>query len=337
MTRSGLTSLDVWKAIILYGLNNATYKMGLAQTLLQLTSQDKTEVSWIELSQTFFENYLERINNSNLPQQANPSRRTVMERIVNSYNLGEINRYQAIERVGQEAFNDVIPRFHNIWRHANLLNEKFYHFDFGKKLYLRDEIHLINEREQKVLMDEVETRWSLLEGAFKLSHENWDLANDIREIYLSQGSSKRINLTDNIPFLSAYQGNCCFYCGEEIKDSDIHVDHVLPRQFIQHDEVWNLVLSHSLCNLNKDDALVGPHYVAKLIMRNENIMGSNHPWKYKISGALGSNKKARNKSLKNHYENAKIVLNHRYWESSPSYNRENDLFFKRLITNLNNP
>ena len=136
--------------------------------------------------------------------------------------------------------------------------------------------------------------------------------------------------------LKGYQGNVCFYCGEHIDDSDIHVDHVLPRQVIRHDEIWNLVLSHSLCNLHKDDFLVGKHYLEKLILRNENIMGSNHPWKKKISETLGATKNERIKTTLKHYDDVKVVLNNRYWENSPSYNRETDPFYKRLITVINN-
>ncbi len=106
---------------------------------------------------------------------------------------------------------------------------------------------------------------------------NWDeLSNSIRDIYIQNGY-KRTNLTGNIDFLKGYQGNVCFYCGEPINQFDAHVDYFLPRQLIQHDEIWNLVLSHSICNLNKNVSLVGEHYFLKLIARNENIMGSNHP------------------------------------------------------------
>ena len=34
------------------------------------------------------------------------------------------------------------------------------------------------------------------------------------------------------------------------------------------------------CNMLKSDLLVADHFVQKLIIRNENIMGSSHPWKY---------------------------------------------------------
>ena len=67
-----------------------------------------------------------------------------------------------------------------------------------------------------------------------------------------------------------YQGNVCFYCGEVM--TDVHVDHVLPRQIIQRDDIWDLVLAHDHCNQMKSDLLVGPNYIDKLIKRNENIM-----------------------------------------------------------------
>lgn len=127
----------------------------------------------------------------------------------------------------------------------------------------------------------------------------------------------------------------CFYCGEPMGD-DIHVDHVLPRQVINHDEVWNLVLAHGDCNLLKSDRLVGEHFIRKLIARNENIMGSNHPWKSKIQTALGTTPKRRANTLKAHYDNMKMVLGRYYWGGAESYDPACDPFYRRLITALNN-
>ena len=242
---------------------------------------------------------------------------------------------RALEMIGVEAFIDVIPRFQTIGTDKTIIGEKFYHFDFGNKLYLHDSLFKIVESDKLNLLSEIDARWSLLEGAFKINQGDWTLSNDIREMYITSGYERK-PLSSNIPFLKGYQGNVCFYCGEKIEDSDIHVDHVLPRQVLRHDEIWNLVLSHSLCNLHKDDFLVGKHYLEKLILRNENIMGSNHPWKKKISETLGSTKTERLKNTLKHYEDVKVVLNNRYWENSPSYNRETDPFYKRLITVINN-
>ena len=327
--------VDYWKGIVLYGLNQATYKIALGKTLLDLASQKKEAVDWDQLSKVYLDTYIERLKSNYNPQQSNPSRKTKMERIIDSLNKGIIDYNDAINSVATDGFNDVVPRFQTIGTDKDIVGDKFYHFDFGKKLYLHDATFLINETYNQELTDELDARWSLLEGAFSLAHGDFKLSNDVRDVYL-ENSYTRTNITGNIPFLQGYQGNTCFYCGERISDKDVHVDHVMPRQFIQHDEIWNLVLSHSICNMNKNDSLIGKHYFDKLVARNENIMGSNHPWKKKIADALGDTPVKRNKSMLYHYDNAKIVLKNNYWENSPHYNRETDPFFKRLITKLNN-
>ena len=329
------SNVDYWKAIILYGLNQATYKIALGKTLLELAEKNKSEIDWHLLSKVYFDNYLQRLESSPRPQQSNPSRKTVMERIVKQYKLNKINYDEAISKVGSDAFNDVIPRFQTIGKDKDIANERFYHFIHGKKLILHDSVFQIQEENSRELFSEIDARWSLLEGAFTVATGDCELRNDIIDVYLIKGYD-RTNITKNIPFLQGYQGNLCFYCAEKIIENDIHVDHVLPRQFIQHDEIWNLVLSHSLCNLHKSDSLVGKHYLQKLLARNENIIGSNHPWKKKIIDALGVSPATRGKNLWNHYENARIVLRNKFWENSPNYNKENDPFFKQLITKLNN-
>jgi hypothetical protein len=327
---------DYWKGIILYGLNAATYKMALATSLLEFAKSGENKISWDDLSASFYENYRQRLLDNPSPQQATPGRLTVLERIVNKENQGKLNRTQAIEEVGLAGFKDVIPRFQTIGRDAHIAKGAFYEFDFGKSISLKDELLHLGETSFVELSDEVEARWRLLEGAFSINHsqENFKLANDIRDIYLHDGY-KRTPLTHNIPFLSGYQGNVCFYCGEAL-GTDVHVDHVLPRQIINHDEIWNLVLSHPDCNLQKSDKLVGPQFIEKLIARNENIMGSNHPWKRKIETLLGGSKAARISSVKNHYDLVKTARGRVFWGGSENYNPENDVFYRRLVTILNN-
>ena len=180
----------------------------------------------------------------------------------------------------------------------------------------------------------MDTRWSTLEGAFKIKAENYELANDILETYIIKGE-KRQNLTKLIPFLKMYSGLECFYCGQVIPDDDVHVDHVIPREVLNHDQLWNLVLAHSYCNLKKSNQLVGKHFIEKLIFRNENIMGSNHPWKNKISRDLGADKMSRRSNLTSHYENAKIIIGPYYWNNESSYNPATDDFYRKFITIIN--
>lgn len=330
------TNSEYWKAIILYGLNSATYKIALGKTLLELGKREENSVAWDTLAKEFLDRYIERLSKGEkLPQQSNPSRLTKIERLVNKLNSGKLNYSEAIDVVGKKGFKDVIPRFQTIGTNSEIVSEYFYSFDFGKKLILHDSLLSICESSIEEMESELEARWSLLEGAFLINHENWHLANDVRGIYLDNGYQRR-NLTENIPFLQAYQGNRCFYCGEPISEDNIEVDHVLPRQVLQHDEEWNLVLSHSLCNSKKGDQLIGEHFIRKLIQRNENLIGSNHPWKNKIKASLGKTKAKRRSSLRNHYNNVKKVLGPNYWNGDSGYNPASDPFYKKLITVLNN-
>ena len=326
---------DYWRSIILYGLNQATYKIALGKTLVSLSENNLNHVPWDTLSLEFLKQYQKRLNvEEPMPQQANPSRRTFMERAVRKLDLGSTDIDETIFNVGQEGFNDVIRRFHNIAKFTDFQG-KFYSYDFGKSITLTDNLHNVVEQHNKDIVDELDSRWALLEGAFTIKADNYELANEILDTYLLRGEERK-NLTNNIPFLQGYQGNICFYCAEKIEEGDCHVDHVLPRMVLNHDQIWNLVLAHSYCNMSKSDKLVGDHFMEKLIQRNENIMGSNHPWKHKISLDLGKTKKLRASNLLKHYENVKSVLGNNYWFGASSYNPQNDDFYKKLITKLNN-
>ena len=62
---------DYWKASILYGLNQATFKIALGKSLLSLASEGNTKISWETLSKGFFLQYQKRLTKDNpMPQQA---------------------------------------------------------------------------------------------------------------------------------------------------------------------------------------------------------------------------------------------------------------------------
>lgn len=336
---SKFSDADVWKGIILYGLNTATYKLALAQCLIDFSRSQKSIVSWDELSETFLHKYISRLKSTQMPQQGDSRKLSVMERVVKQLNLGVISYEKAIIQVSSKGLENVVPRFQTIGSHRQIgdldISKCFYEFDYGNSLSLKDSILSFSNEKLLEMEQEAVARWSLLEGAFYIQNQSFELANDIREIYLSSGYFRK-NLTGNVPFLQGYQGNTCFYCGESIEGSP-HVDHVLPRQVLNHDEIWNLVLAHLDCNLHKSDKVVSPHFIEKLILRNENIMGSNHPWKNKIRKALGNSPQRGAKSLNYHYDNVKQVLGENYWGGSRFYNPNSDPFYRRLITVINRP
>ncbi|GAB3724065.1 hypothetical protein GCM10027594_05170 [Hymenobacter agri] len=331
------TDEEYWGAIVLYGLNSATYKMALGKTLLDLGKQGLVEVPWDVLARVYLDNYTARLTGPTaLPQQGNPTRLTIMERIVRRYQQGTLEYSQAITEVAATAFSDVIPRFQTIGNNKELARGKFYEFSQGKSLTLTDGLLTLTQSAQlSEFRNQLNSRWNLLEGAFQMTRDHSQLSNDVRDIYLVNGY-QRTSLTANIPFLEGYQGNACFYCAEPIPEGDVHVDHVLPRQVLLHDEIWNLVLAHSYCNTSKSDKLVGEHYLTKLIQRNENIMGSNHPWKARMERDLGSTGIQRAKKLRWHYENVRKAMGPNYWGGIATYNPSTDPFFRKFITVLNN-
>ena len=173
------------------------------------------------------------------PQLVNANRQTVMERVVAMMNNGRLQREEAIDRVVQEAFGDVIPRFHTVVDRPSPV--RFYeHTSTG--LVLTDQVfEVFISEDSDGLLQEISSRWDLLEGAFEMRREGLALENDLRLFYLARGYD-RTNLTHTRPVLNGYQQGVCFYCGE-LMGEDVHVDHVIPRQFLHHDEIWNLVLS----------------------------------------------------------------------------------------------
>jgi 5-methylcytosine-specific restriction endonuclease McrA len=319
---------DFWRTIILYGLNQATYKIALGQSLIRFSEQQKNFVSMTELAEDFFDMYKERLK-SGKPQLAQPNRLTAMERIVTEFNIGKITRFEAIEKVERDAFNDVIDRFHTVDKLE--IPMRFYEKS-DKGIYIFDNVYdIFSDKDNAVLVNELNSRWDLLEGAFEIKRNNSHIVNDIRKIYLVNGY-ERTDITKNRSVLNGYQNNVCFYCGEHMSEEDVHVDHVIPRQLINHDDIWNLVLSHGFCNLQKSDNLPDRHYIEKLIERNEYFIKSSHPISNKLKGQLGNTPKQRRSTVDTIYEHAKMVL--APWMGINGYNPVTDPFYKTFIRSI---
>jgi hypothetical protein len=325
---------EYWRTIILYGGNVATYKIALGKSIIDFAKAKKSTVNMTELSIKFFEEYKERLN-KNMPQLSIPNRKTVMETVVDLYKIGSISYDKAIDMVKQNAFNDVIPRFHNL--NGQPIDMKFY--DINKSgLVLTDNIfRLCEEKDLDILVDELLSRWSLLEASFEMSKEQAYISNDADQIrleYLKKGYP-RTNITHLVPVLNGYQKGICFYCGESIINQTIHVDHVIPRRFLNHDEIWNLVLAHDFCNEQKTDLIPPKEYIEKLIQRNEYFIISNHPIKNKLIVSLGLTSKQRRNYIYKVYEDCKSVLGYRYtWDGIKGYNPSTDEFYKTIVREL---
>jgi hypothetical protein len=326
-----LDARDYWRAVILYGLNTATYKIALGSCLLDFVANDRSHVSMHDLAEAFFDAYRTRLE-SGKPQLVLPNRLTVMERVVREYRAGRLTRDQAIDRVEQQAFGDVVPRFHTV---DNMpLPAKFYE-PSPNGLVLTDELFRVaSEANTEELRQELDSRWDLLEAAYEMRRDsNLGLVNDVREIYLARGY-ERTDVTPMRSVLGAYQRWECFYCREQMAGTDSQVDHLFPRQMLHHDDSWNLVLAHRLCNQQKSDALPPAKYIERLINRNEDMIASNHPLKQQLIEQLGATAEARRSFTLSVFSDARLVIGYT-WEGIRGFDPEDDQLYRAIVRSIN--
>lgn len=319
-----------WRAIVLYGLNTATYKIALGRALSELARAGRDRVSMNELAEVFFDLYVTRLRNGGRPQLSHPNRLTVMERVVTLHNAGRIDREEAIARVARDAFDDVLPRFHTVGDRAVPIS--FYETTPDGLVLTDAAFELLTPPEATVLDAELGARWDLLEAAFELKRDPGHLANDVRRIYIERGYERR-SVTHMRDVLHGYQQGRCFYCGELIPAGTGHVDHVIPRQVIQHDEPWNLVLAHALCNEQKSDLLPSERSIALLVARNEHLIASNHPLKQQLIAQLGRTPEQRSRTVMEAYEDARRVIPHT-WEKVRGFDPSTDVLYQTIIRRL---
>ena len=144
---------------------------------------------------------------------------------------------------------------------------------------------------------------------------------------------ERKDLTPLRPVLDQYQHNTCFYCGLELYEP-IHVDHVIPYQAILHHQVWNLVLSHKACNLDKLDFIVSYDFIKKLKERNEFVLKSDLPFKQHLKKVLGTTYQERSQTVDKDYDYAKRKII-RLWGGSDNFDPSKDEIWKKYVRAIN--
>ncbi len=297
--------IDQWRALILYGRNVATYKIALGKVLLDLARREHTTINMPELAEAFLDTYIERLAQAARPQLNVSGRKTLMERVVGGVSANVLQRNRAIEIVARDGFNDVVPRFHTL--PVGQLGSPFYHQETYRLILDDSLIALAKSSHCAELDSELDSRWSLLETAFEPNYSPALLGTDGEQIIYAS-AFQRLAVTSARPVLWGYQNGRCFYCGELLETDNAHVDHLIPRAYIQHDEIWNLVLAHQSCNLRKSDNIPPQEYLDALYRRNEYYIASNHPIKDHLVVATGRTAKARATYVRNVYDAASLAI-----------------------------
>jgi len=167
-TADSSATLEAWRSIISQGRTTSTYKLALASCLGRFVEQGKVRVSRRELAEAFLGVYLARLVSSagtGMPQLADPTKRCVVERVVYQLMSGRITRDQAVERLKNEAFVDVLPRFHTVG--SGQVPVRFFEYDRDFLSLTPHAYEILSDGDRRAeLMREVQDRWKEQELKF---------------------------------------------------------------------------------------------------------------------------------------------------------------------------
>jgi hypothetical protein len=318
---------DYWRSVVLFGLNVASYKFGLAKSLLELAPTDQNFIRLDELAVPFARNLAEHVAIAN--KQATSSSSRFLDSI-RKFNSGEIDHDVLIKQTVSLGFNNVIDAVHVVNRAP--IPVRFFTDERNQRggIVITDELFKLKESIQFAnLSPEAEGRWRLVETAWHLKLNpalltvRYDPASSL--LFARDERQERIDVTSSRQALDGYQKGKCFYCFRDISidaaNGDLaDVDHFLPHTILFRGEteenlngVWNLVLACRECNRGeKGKSARVPHlkYLERLNTRNNFLIDSHHPLRETLIGQTGQTEEARQRYLQHQYNEAKRLLIH---------------------------
>ena len=97
-----------WRALILFGVNTATYKFAFAKSLLELVDKETTNIYLEDLAKPFALNLAEHLRAS--PKQINSNTSSYLNEIAR-FNKGEIDIATIVKSTQKDGFKYVIDAF----------------------------------------------------------------------------------------------------------------------------------------------------------------------------------------------------------------------------------
>jgi len=322
-----LETHDVWRAIILYGQNVATYKFALAKALLEFSRSGAETVSLDQLAEPYARNICEHLEQAD---KQITSRSSSFLNACRAYNRGDIERDELLAITTQRGFANVIDAFHVVNR-EDVPTRFFVDERASNTKGIRITDHLLNLQAHPQftsLPSEVESRWRLVESAWTLQMPRAALTVDHEAetglLIPNARLWRRQPITRARDALNGYQQGVCFYCNatislaandEALPDVDHFFPHTLKPTGVGHpiDGVWNLVLACQSCNRGargKFTRLPTLAYLEKLNARNTYLIDSHHPLRETLRMQTGRSQRERERFLQQTYGAAKALLVH---------------------------
>lgn len=327
-----LSADSLWRAIILFGRNSATYKFAFAKTLLDSIDEEKTILRLDDLAKPFSQYLIQHLRAGYSQGNEGQFVSTLTSHIKDpeSTSLDEV-----IEVTKRDGFKNVVNAFQNVA--GGTIPRKFYDGEYqgrNTQIVLTDELLGLRDSIQyENFMDETEARWRLVETAWnlKINPNNLEVKYDElgEMLFIETDIMKRVDVSKSRDSLNGYQDGKCFYCCNDLSivtssENICHVDHLLPhankRQHLPANinGVWNLVLACSDCNGAGEKGARTPdrRFLEKLHDRNEHYISSKHPLAETIVNQTGRSTEGRESFLRKHYD---IALSSSPLPWSPSY------------------
>ena len=324
-----LSDKDLFRSVVLYGRNVASYKFALAESLLQLGKEGKNIITLDELAVPFSTALLRHLEESD---KQGISKSSTFLNTLREFRDNEITNDKMLDTTTKLGFVNVIDAFHRVGKQD--VSTRFFLDErgSGNKIVLTDELLRLSQTNAATsLTKENDARWKLVETAWEYGVSNAFVTVEYdkqQEILIAlQGGIKRKSITGVKDAISGYQRGQCFYCSKELNFSETHtpdairVDHLMPFSLMTKtnlsedlDRVWNLVLACNHCNgaSEKSDNLPHSDYVKRLLTRNESYILSHHPLRETLILQTGQSTQERYDFVTSIYDHLKQTGYH-FW------------------------
>ena len=258
------------------GKHTTTYKYCFLKSILDnLYSFDSNySISFEKIGETFVSIYWNMIVVYGIPQMPSylTGERSIFERIIESMiaaksylkgvyfdSISESDRNQFLKKAIPEFSKNVIGAFYD--------DTDGMIYGFSKKhksIWLNSYSHDFLCNNKSIIEQVNYYQWlKMVESILKSNNKSIDNLSTILECI-----TKRNDLTkfkDELIVLG--EQKVCFYCGKKLGKT-IHLDHVIPWDFIKSDDIWNFVFSCPTCNTSKSNRLPSEEFINKLTTRN---------------------------------------------------------------------
>ena len=319
-TQGIVTPESVWRAIILYGANSATYKFAFGRALLETAAEfGKTTLTLADIAPRYSALLCEALKRE--PRQATSKTSKFLDacRSANNGEITEEQLWEATERLGFVNVVDAFPRLSGELAPITFYENQLKDSNIGG-LVITDATLDLATRLRAELDAEAGARHRLVETAWSMgvypdllgSSINFD--HDTQQLVLANRVRRR-PVTGARDALNGYQDGRCAYCDTHMSMSgqEVNVEHVLPFVLKEKgwrvadvDQVWNLVLACSDCNGagNKGGRAPVAEWMPWLEKRNEDLIDSKHPLRETLMRQTGATKKERQDFLRRTYTEA---------------------------------